>query len=595
MIVLAQRQEHRTAQLAAALRRIAGSALAGRPQQGAYPDGGQQSWTPLLIANAVIAMGFAAAASDELPPVSLLVWTCAAIATSLLPMVLRPIFAHHLVARLRETWAALLGLVWAMLPVLFFDIAGHNLRVLAIALVFAVSSIGSLALSASPRAAIVFRGMITVSLVLCAVKLGGHAGLALGLLAIFASTAATCMILRGHDAAVQRAAIEREVQKKNEIIALLLNDFSDQNRDWLWETGHDGRLTYASPGLFAGLGCDATAVIGQPLDHVLKASGDAPGWHELQTAILRRKPIDCITVELPFASGKTWWQITARPLFAGDGAFLGYRGAAHDVTAGHHSNEKLLLEKEAAERSSATKSQFLAVMSHELRTPLNAIVGFAEFLGSPQAEHLGPEDRADHLRTIRESSKHLQNLINDILDAARIEKGTMKLVEQETDAAELVEVAVKMCREAAERSDTTLVARIVDGVEIRGDMTRIKQVLINLITNALKFSPAGSFVNVSFERRDDGGLAIAVRDDGLGIRKEDLLRIFEPYVQADEGIARRFGGAGLGLAIAKRIATLHGGEIEIASEYGNGTTARLVLPAWRVSWPALQPAAAKAA
>ena len=595
MTVLAQRQEDRIAQLAAALRRMAGPALASKPEHGAYPDGGQQSWMPLLIANAVIAMGFAAAASDELPPVSLLLWTATAIATSLLPMVLRPVIARHPLARLREAWATLLGMVWAILPIMFFDIAGHNLRVLAIALVFAVSSIGSLALSASPRAAIVFRGMITVSLVLCAVKLGGHTGLALGLLAIFASTAATCMILRGHDAALQRAAAEREVRKQNEIIALLLNDFSGQNSDWLWETGHDGRLTYASRGLFAALGCDAVDIIGQHLDHVLKASGDAPGWHEMQTALLRRKPMDCATVELPFASGKTWWQITARPLFAGDGTFLGYRGVAHDITAEHQSNTKLLQEKEAAERSSATKSQFLAVMSHELRTPLNAIVGFAEFLGSPQAEHLGPEARADHLRTIRESSKHLQNLINDILDAARIEKGTMKLVEQETDAAELVEVAVKMCREAAERTDTTLVARIVDGVEIRGDMTRIKQVLINLITNALKFSPAGGFVNVFFERRDGGGLVIAVRDDGLGIRKEDLLRIFEPYVQADEGIARRFGGAGLGLAIAKRIATLHGGDIEIASEYGSGTTARLVLPGWRVSWPQLKPATAKAA
>jgi signal transduction histidine kinase len=226
---------------------------------------------------------------------------------------------------------------------------------------------------------------------------------------------------------------------------------------------------------------------------------------------------------------------------------------------------------------------------------LNAIVGFAELLGSPQSESLGDDSRAEHLRTILDSSRHLQSLISDILDASRIEKGTMTLAEQETDAAELVEVAVKMCRDAAERTDATVIARIVDGVELRCDITRVKQVLINLITNALKFSPAGGYVNVGFERLKSDGLAIYVRDSGVGIAKADQERIFEPYVQADEGTARRFGGAGLGLAIARRIAMLHGGNVTIESEPGVGTTARLVLPPERIGWPEPETAAASRA
>lgn len=555
-----------------------------------------QSWTPILLANAGTAMAFAAVAQRESTTIPIFGWTLAALVATLIPLLATPWLrrtASRPVERLTEVWAVVLGLVWGALPLMLFDVVGHNLRVLAVALVFAISSIGSLALADRPRAAVLFRALVTGSLVLCAVKLGDLAGVALGVLAVFSSIAATAMILRGHKTAIQRVLIEQEVRKQNDIIALLLNDSSEANGDWLWETAADGRITYASKGLARGLGSASEALVGLPLADLVPTTDEAPGWHDLMAAILRRKPIDSARVELPFAHGRTWWEITARPMFAEDNTFRGYRGVAHDITADHRANQKLLQEKEAAERASATKSQFLAVMSHELRTPLNAIVGFAELLGSAQGEYLSADARADHLKTIRDSSQHLQNLINNILDATRIENGSMKLVEQETDAAELVEVAVKMCREAAEQSDNTLVAHVVDGVELRGDMTRLKQVLINLITNALKFSPAGGFVNVTLERSTGGALVIAVRDEGVGIREADLKRIFEPYVQADEGMARRYGGAGLGLAIAKRIATLHGGDVTISSRFGVGTTARLVIPASRVTWP--EAAASRAA
>jgi signal transduction histidine kinase len=179
-------------------------------------------------------------------------------------------------------------------------------------------------------------------------------------------------------------------------------------------------------------------------------------------------------------------------------------------------------------------------------------------------------------------ARHLQAVINDILDATRIEKGTMTLVEQETDAAEVAEVALKMCRDQAQIADVTLVAKLVDGVEIKGDSTRIKQVLLNLVTNAIKFSPVGGYVNA---KHHDGGLKIIVKDAGIGIKPEDLARVFEPFVQADQGTARRFGGIGLGLAIARKIARLHGGDIVLESQPGAGTAAHFVLPASRVTWP----------
>jgi PAS domain S-box-containing protein len=555
----------------------------------------------LLLANAAIAAGFAGLALERFSPHLVMVWTFGALFASVLPL---PIGRWHArkgnsdpttAIRLHEFCTVVLGLVWASFPALFFDAAASEVRILAVAIIYAISGIGSLALARVQSSAVLFCALIAGSLALASVKLGGEVGLALGAYSLLYSIAVAVMILHAHETARRRAAAETEVKKQNEIIALLLNDFDKGASNWLWETDRSGRLTYVSKRLCEGLGKTSAQLLGQSLAEAVLASPQDQGWKQLLEAIDARAAIDGCRLPIGFDTRQTWWRITARPLPTSDGCFAGYRGSAHDITDDHENEAGLIEAKETAEKANATKSQFLAVMSHELRTPLNAIVGFAELLASRQSENLSEETRADHLATIVESSRHLQALINDILDATRIERGTLCLVEQESDAAELVEVAVKMCRDVAEKADTTIIARIVEGVEFQGDITRIKQVLINLITNAVKFSAPGGFVNVGFERGAGGGLTIAVRDGGAGIRKEDLDRIFEPFVQADGGSSRAFGGIGLGLAIARNIAMLHGGNVTIESEFGVGTTARLILPASRITWADRQLAAAASA
>ena len=309
------------------------------------------------------------------------------------------------------------------------------------------------------------------------------------------------------------------------------------------------------------------------------------GWAELDETMQARKPIVAHQLEVNKAGQTAHWQISARPLFSEDGVFRGYRGVGRDITAEWETDRKLIEAKEAAEAASAAKSQFLAVMSHELRTPLNSIVGFSEILSSRSEETLETEVRLDYAKTILNSSKHLQTLITDILDATRIENGTISLIEQDIDAAELVEIAVKMCRDQAEKADVTLVAKLTDGIEVRADITRTKQIILNLLTNAIKFSLAGGVVNIELVRLRDDRLAIVIRDGGIGIKSEDLGRIFEPFVQAEDGISRRFSGIGLGLSIARKIARLHGGDVTLESQFGVGTTARFELPPSRVTWP----------
>ncbi len=407
------------------------------------------------------------------------------------------------------------------------------------------------------------------------------------------------LVLYDHRLALQHTAASQEVVRQKDIISLLLKDFEQGASDWLWETDRDGQLTYFSQRLCDVVGQPAAAIERHSLaDAAGTEAGRAAGWTGFAETMARRQPISDCLLEVLRGGERTWWHIDARPLFGGNGEFIGYRGVGRDVTEERNAQEQLISAKEKAEAANAAKSQFLSVMSHELRTPLNSIVGFSQLLASSQADYLSDAARNEYFKTILESSNHLKSLIDDILDASRIERGTLTLVEQEMDAAELVEVAVKMCRDAAEKADVTIVARVVDGIEIKGDVTRLKQVLINLIANAAKFSKAGEFVDVALKRTGEGGLAIAVRDSGIGIKPDDIQRIFEPFVQADDGMSRRFGGVGLGLSIARKIARLHNGDVTIESQASAGTTASLLLPAQRVTWPKparMPPAAATAA
>jgi two-component system sensor histidine kinase/response regulator len=234
------------------------------------------------------------------------------------------------------------------------------------------------------------------------------------------------------------------------------------------------------------------------------------------------------------------------------------------------------LEAEArtAQAENTAKSAFLAVMSHEIRTPLHGIIGLAEVL---RDEDL-PAAAGDQARLIHESGRHLLDLIDDILDFSRIEAGQWHIDEHPfSPAALLADLAHVFRPQAANRS----LGLTLDGVEalppvLVGDDARLRQILTNLIGNALKFTPAGA-VAIRVDH-DDGRLRIAVSDTGIGLTPEQIGRLFQPFAQADRRIQRRFGGTGLGLAISRRLARLMGGDLTVASCHGQGSTFRLDVP-----------------
>jgi signal transduction histidine kinase len=233
----------------------------------------------------------------------------------------------------------------------------------------------------------------------------------------------------------------------------------------------------------------------------------------------------------------------------------------------------------AADAANQAKSEFLANMSHELRTPLNAIIGFSEVLSERMFGEVN-EKQAEYLADIQESGRHLLSLINDILDLSKIEAGRMELESSDFDLPSAIEHTLTLVRERAQRRGIGL-ARTVDeqlGM-IHADERKLKQVLLNLLSNALKFTPEGGRVDVRAALRD-GVAEVSVTDTGIGISPEDQEAVFEEFRQVGTA-SKKVEGTGLGLAISKKFIELHGGKIWVTSQVGTGSTFAFTLPLQR--------------
>jgi signal transduction histidine kinase len=235
---------------------------------------------------------------------------------------------------------------------------------------------------------------------------------------------------------------------------------------------------------------------------------------------------------------------------------------------------RLYQQLEAASRN---KSEFLANMSHELRTPLNAVIGFSEVLRERMFGELNPK-QMEYVGDIHASGRHLLSLINDILDLSKIEAGRMELDLGPFDLPAAIESALTLVRERAVRHGVTLELNLDPRLgDFVGDERKIRQVLLNLLSNAVKFTPDGGRIGVT-AAPGDGVVEIAVADSGVGIAPEDQAAIFEEFRQAGSDTARKQEGTGLGLALARRFAELHGGTIRVQSEVGKGSMFTVTLP-----------------
>jgi two-component system, cell cycle sensor histidine kinase DivJ len=346
--------------------------------------------------------------------------------------------------------------------------------------------------------------------------------------------------------------------------------------DLITRHSSDGCISYASPAACALLGRLPEEIVGlamaalahhDDVDAVQAAMMESsyfgrPGTAE---ARLRHKDGDYV-----------WTEIRCRPAQHSQSEPADIVAVTRDITKAKHQEQALVEARDAALAASRAKSQFLANMSHELRTPLNAIIGFSEMTMREMFGPVGPRYQ-EYSRLIHESGIHLLDLINSVLDMSKIEAGKFELSEELFDLEETAESAVRFLRLPAERAGVALRLAIAPGARmIFADRRAVKQILVNLLSNGVKYTPPGGEVGIraSCER----GIEIIVSDTGTGISKADLERLGKPFEQVENAEVRAKEGTGLGLALVKSLAQMHGGDAVLESALGQGTIVTVRLP-----------------
>ncbi len=283
------------------------------------------------------------------------------------------------------------------------------------------------------------------------------------------------------------------------------------------------------------------------------------------------------------AAGARWVRHRGLALRNEQGRAFRMAGSLADITRDKLAQLALAEAKEQAELANRAKTEFLANMSHELRTPLNAIIGFSEIMLTESLAPLASDAHRSHLTEILDAGRHLLAVINDILDVSRIEAGQFTIQPEPVDMSRVMESSLRLIRLRAERQGVCLATECgAPPPRIMGDARLLKQALLNLLANAVKFTPGGGTVTIGCRREADQSFCFTVTDTGIGMKEEDIPTALRPFRQVDGALNRRYTGAGLGLPLAKAFVELHNGALTVASVPNQGTTVTLRFPAARI-------------
>lgn len=376
---------------------------------------------------------------------------------------------------------------------------------------------------------------------------------------------------------------ENEDYRLSNLAEERFRDCGETSSDWFWEQDEELRFTW-SFNLAANKDVHAAPEAYGRTRWELVDRGVTPDeWEQHKADLAARRPFRNFRFERVGISGVLYHiAVSGRPFFDKGGKFRGYRGSCRNVTEEVEAKHATTAALVAAEAANRTKSEFLASMSHELRTPLNAILGFSELIRS-RFEADGKPDFAEYANYVHSAGQQLLAVFTAILDMAKIENGRIELREDKVDLADAIRLSVTAI-EAEARVGEVEIENLVapDLAALWADPLRFNRILINICSNAVKFTPPGGRVQIAARAPSSGDVEISISDTGIGMAAEDIPKALEPFQQLESQLSRRFGGAGLGLPIAKALIDLHGGTLDIQSTQGHGTSVIIRFPKERV-------------
>lgn len=359
-------------------------------------------------------------------------------------------------------------------------------------------------------------------------------------------------------------------------------DFAAASSDWFWEMDKNLRFSYFSERFTLVTGVPEDKLLGQTREDNGNPGASAEDWQKHLSDLRSRRIFRNFTHPRIKPDGQqVWLSISGMPYFR-DGEFAGYRGVGTDITDRVQTEKMLTEAKDEAEKANRIKSDFLANMSHELRTPLNAVIGFSQMMMGEIYGKLGAPKYHEYAGDICNSARHLLELINDILDISKIESGEFYLNEQDIDVQQVIDEAVGLVQSQIKSKKQKLVVNIEpDMPHLYADRRMVKQVLLNVLSNANKFTAIGGTLSLEARHSGDQGIRFRMNDNGIGISMADLPRVLEPFNQVKTSASVAQEGTGLGLSLVKMLMELHNGKMSIESELDKGTTVQLVFPKQR--------------
>ncbi|MBT5264284.1 MAG: PAS domain S-box protein [Rhodospirillaceae bacterium] len=342
----------------------------------------------------------------------------------------------------------------------------------------------------------------------------------------------------------------------------------------------EGRYLLINKPYEAWLGISAEAVIDKKAEEFLPAGDELHSLTDTERRVMETGEVVEREVRVNRPGGRIYDRILIKfPVKDDSDQVTAIGTVAIDISERKAAEEALEKAMAEAQAANFAKTEFLANMSHELRTPLNAIIGFSEIMAGETFGPMANERYHGYANDIASSGFHLLNLINEILDVARIERGRVELDKRLIDVPTMVRDCKRMVVERAKREGVELSSRISKGADsVWADPVRLNQIVINLLENAVKFTPEGGRVSLIVKRDDEGWTHFAVSDTGIGIAAKDLNRVLEPFIQVDRAVRGNQEGTGLGLTLSKTLVELHDGHFKLSSEFGVGTKVDFSLP-----------------